>query len=172
MNQEALIDKFINSNSGKKIVVVQGLGFVGAVMAIVCANSSEEYAVIGVDLPNESGLERINKLNSGVFPISSSDPKVEQYFQSAIKKKNFLATSSEYAYSHANYVIVDINLDVQKNIESHGDSFSSYEVDMSAFEKAIEIIGKNIQEEVVVIIETTVPPGTCQNYVVPILSRV
>ena len=38
MNQEALIDKFINSNSGKKIVVVQGLGFVGAVMAIVCAN--------------------------------------------------------------------------------------------------------------------------------------
>ena len=36
---------------------------------------SEEYAVIGVDLPNESGLERITKLNSGVFPISSSDPK-------------------------------------------------------------------------------------------------
>ena len=42
---------------------------------------------------------------------------------------------------------------------------------MSAFEKAIEIIGKNIQEEAVVIIETTVPPGTCQNYVEPIISR-
>lgn len=171
MNQEALIDNFINSNFGKKIVVVQGLGFVGAVMAIVCANASEEYAVIGVDLPNELGLDRINKLNSGVFPISSSDPKVEQYFQSAIKKKNFLATSSEYAYSHANYVIVDINLDVQKNIEALGDSFNSYEVDMSAFEKAIEIIGKNIKEEAVVIVETTVPPGTCQNYVLPIISK-
>ena len=46
---------FINRNSGKRIVVVQGLGFVGAVMSLVCANAiAEEYAVIGVDLANEN----------------------------------------------------------------------------------------------------------------------
>ena len=170
MDQITVIDKFIESNSGKKIVVVQGLGFVGAVMSIVCANADEDYAVIGVDLPNETGLDRINKLNSGVFPIASSDPKVEQYFQSAINKKNFLATSSEYAYSLANYVIVDVNLDVQKNIDTLGESFNSFEVDMSPFEGAIKAIGRNIQEQTVVVIETTVPPGTCQNYVVPIIK--
>lgn len=171
MNQNSSINKFLEYNFGKKIVVIQGLGFVGAVMAIVCANASEEYAVIGVDLPNDLGLDRINKLNSGVFPITASDPKIEQYFQKAIKKKNFLATSSEYAYSIANYVIVDINLDVQKNTDTLGESFNSFEVDMSAFEKAIKVIGKNIQEETVVIIETTVPPGTCQNYVAPIINK-
>jgi UDP-N-acetyl-D-glucosamine dehydrogenase len=48
------IDKFLARNSGKQVVVVQGLGFVGAVMALVCANAvTEEYAVIGVDLANE-----------------------------------------------------------------------------------------------------------------------
>ena len=46
---------FIDRNGGKKIVVVQGLGFVGAVMSLVCANAiTEEYAVIGVDLANEN----------------------------------------------------------------------------------------------------------------------
>ena len=45
--------EFLSINKGKKVVVVQGLGFVGAVMALVCANAiGEEYAVIGVDLPN------------------------------------------------------------------------------------------------------------------------
>lgn len=37
------------------MVVVQGLGFVGAVMSLVCANAlTDEYAVIGVDLANEN----------------------------------------------------------------------------------------------------------------------
>ena len=30
------IDSFLNQNSEKKVVVVQGLGFVGAVMSLVC----------------------------------------------------------------------------------------------------------------------------------------
>ena len=34
------IDRFIEANSGKKIVVIQGLGFVGAAMALVCADAN------------------------------------------------------------------------------------------------------------------------------------
>ena len=41
------ISDFIEKNRGKKVVVVQGLGFVGSVMALVVANSDhEDYAVI------------------------------------------------------------------------------------------------------------------------------
>ena len=47
------INSFFDSNKGKKVVVVQGLGFVGAVMSLVCANAlTEEYAVVGIDLPS------------------------------------------------------------------------------------------------------------------------
>ena len=52
------INAFLKKNKGKKVVVVQGLGFVGAVMSLVCANASdEEYAVIGVDCRREVLLE-------------------------------------------------------------------------------------------------------------------
>ena len=49
------IDEFLSHHPGKKLVVVQGLGFVGSVMGLVVANAiTEEYAVIGIDLPNEA----------------------------------------------------------------------------------------------------------------------
>lgn len=51
LDDSGKINEFLQKNNGKKLVVVQGLGFVGAVMSLVCANAlTEEYAVIGVDL--------------------------------------------------------------------------------------------------------------------------
>ena len=62
------LQTFLENNSNRKVIVIQGLGFVGAVMSLVCANSiTEEYAVIGVDLTTESSIKKINALNSGEF---------------------------------------------------------------------------------------------------------
>ena len=58
------IELFLSLNAGKKVIVVQGLGFVGAVMSLVCANAlTEEYAVIGVDLPNKDTFWKIQSIN-------------------------------------------------------------------------------------------------------------
>ena len=55
LDDRAGIEEFISLNEVKGIVVVQGLGFVGAVMSLVCANAiTEHYAVIGADLANEN----------------------------------------------------------------------------------------------------------------------
>ena len=111
------LKKFLNKNKDKDIVVVQGLGFVGAVMSLVISNSSKkDYAVIGVDLKENDGI--INSINNGIFPIKSSDRQVEEFYQNSIKKGNFLATNDVNAYSHASTIIVDINLDVQKKAKS------------------------------------------------------
>ena len=53
MKENNTIDDFIFRNKGKKIIVVQGLGFVGSVKSLVCANAKQNYAVIGLDLNNE-----------------------------------------------------------------------------------------------------------------------
>ena len=51
-------------NNEKKVVVVQGLGFVGSVMSLVVANAFNlDYAVIGVDLPNENSYWKICSIN-------------------------------------------------------------------------------------------------------------
>ena len=44
----AAITHFLERNKDRKIVAVQGLGFVGTAMSLVVANSDlDEYAVIG-----------------------------------------------------------------------------------------------------------------------------
>ena len=163
------IKKFLKFNSKKDVVVVQGLGFVGAVMSLVVSNSSKkDYAVIGVD--RKENIEIIDDINNGIFPIKSSDPKVEEYYQNSIKKGNFLATYDTSAYSHASVIIVDINLDVQKNSDSKG-NLNSFNVDLDPFKNAIRTIGKNCKKDVLVLVETTVPPGTCVKVVKPIIEE-
>ena len=53
-----------------KHVVVQGLGFVGAVLATVIASLKKKkylYSVTGLEQNNTQGLEKIKKMNSGIF---------------------------------------------------------------------------------------------------------
>lgn len=165
------IDAFIALHPGKKVVVVQGLGFVGSVMGLVVANAlTEEYAVIGIDLPTPASYWKIRSINEGVFPVIASDPKIEIYYQNALKKKNYYATYDSYAYSKADVVVVDINLDVQKKSAKNKD-LEGYNVDLTPFKKAIEAIGANCKEDVLVLVETTVPPGTAQKIVRPIIEE-
>jgi nucleotide sugar dehydrogenase len=171
LNDKAGIDAFIALHPGKKVVVVQGLGFVGSVMGLVVANAlTEEYAVIGIDLPTPSSYWKIRSINEGVFPVIASDPKIEVYYQNALKKKNYYATFDAYAYSKADVVVVDINLDVKKQSSEKNDS-GDYSVDLTPFKKAIEAIGNNCKEDVLVLVETTVPPGTSKKIVRPALEE-
>ena len=164
------IDNFLSKNRNKKVVVVQGLGFVGAVMSLICSNAlTEEYAVIGVDLPTKESYWKIMSINEGLFPIEASDPKINEFFENARKKNNFLATYDNYAYSLADVIIVDINLDVSKKSDDLK-NLISYDVDLTPFKKAIESIGNHCRANVLIIIETTVPPGTCSKIVYPILK--
>ena len=85
------IELFLSKNKNKKVVVIQGLGFVGAVMAIVVANNPK-YVVIGVDLPLIDTYWKIGSINNGIFPIIAQDPKIDEYFKFAKKTGNFYAT--------------------------------------------------------------------------------
>ena len=165
------IKDFLNRNDGKKVVVIQGLGFVGAIMSLVCANSlTEEYAVIGVDLANENTYWKIKSINDGVFPLIADDPKISEFFENAKDKGNFLATYDPVAYQYADVVIVDINLDVQKK-SYETNALKDFNVDLNGFKAAIQSIGRNCRDDILVLVETTVPPGTCDQVVKPIIEE-
>jgi UDP-N-acetyl-D-mannosaminuronate dehydrogenase len=104
-----VIDIFISKNKRKKVVAIQGLGFVGSVMALVCANAvSGDYVVIGFDLAIPSSQEKIAALNQSKFPLKTDDPLVKKYYNQALKNGNFLATCCNYAYQVADIVVVDV----------------------------------------------------------------
>ena len=157
------VNEFLEYNKNKSVIAVQGLGFVGAVMSIVCANSkSTDYAVIGVDLGTPESQKKIDLFNKGTFPLDAEDPKINDYFSSCRKNKNFYATAVSESYRFADVVIVDVNLDVDKNFNDDR-SLANFDVNLSSFESAIRMIGKNCKEDVLVLVETTVPPGTTLN---------
>lgn len=165
-DDRAAIDSFRERHEGKPIVVVQGLGFVGAVMSLVCANALHaDYAVIGVDLATPAAWWRVASLRAGRFPLTASDPKIDEFHIRSKELGNFHATTDPYAYSLADVIIVDVNLDVAK----HGVDDPSYGVDLSGFRSAIETIGANCRPDALVLVETTVPPGTCEKLVLPSL---
>tara|TARA_Y100000748_G_C15493628_1_gene487416 strand:+ start:29 stop:1519 length:1491 start_codon:yes stop_codon:yes gene_type:complete len=161
---------FLEKNKGKKVIVVQGLGFVGAVMSLVCANAiTEEYAVIGIDQANQSSYWKIDSINNGIFPLVADDPKIDEFFERTKEKGNFYATYDSLAYQYADIIIVDINLDVEKssNVDARLEDFS---VNLDGFKLAIKSIGNNCQDDVLILVETTVPPGTCEMVVKPIIE--
>ena len=164
------IDEFVSKNN-KPVIAVQGLGFVGAVMSLVCANAiNGDYAVIGVDLPRKDTFWKIKSINEGLFPVIASDPKIEEFYNIAKQKGNLLATFDSYAYSKADVIIVDINLDVAKQSDFYGE-LNDFDVDLTAFKKAALAIGDNCKEDVLILIETTVPPGTSKKVVYPIIKQ-
>ena len=165
------IEEFLSYHKSKPVIVVQGLGFVGSVMSLVCANAiSKEYAVIGVDLATRNTYWKIESINDGVFPLIADDPKIAEYFERSQKQQNFFATYDPVAYQYADIIIVDINLDVQKQSDEKG-GLNDFDVNLSGFKAAIQSVAMHCREDVLVLVETTVPPGTCDQVVKPIIEE-
>lgn len=154
----------------RKVVCVQGLGFVGAAMSVAIASARDKdgnprYNVIGIDVPSEAGIKKVSSINAGVFPFENSDKNLEQKLQEASNFGNLKATTDSSYFEHADIVVVDINLDVK-----YDEDGSPY-LDLELFKEAMRSIGSCIKEDTLVLVETTVPPGTCQRVVRPIISE-
>ncbi|MDD3563833.1 MAG: nucleotide sugar dehydrogenase [Candidatus Cloacimonetes bacterium] len=159
---------------GRKIVAVQGLGFVGCVMAAVVADATDKdgnpiYFVHGHQRPSKRSFWKVPVINSGVTPVNSSDPEVPEIFhRTVVEKKNLRATSEDSVYSLVDVVVVDIQLDATK--PAFGEAEKGY-CDITGFREGIRMLGKHINPETLVLVETTVPPGTCEKIVKPILEE-
>jgi len=160
---------------GREIVVVMGVGFVGAVMAGVVAdstdpdsNSSNKF-VIGMQRPSTRSYWKIHYINRGIAPVEAEDPEVAPLIERCVKeKKTLIATFSYEALSLADVVIVDVQCDYFK--ETFGDVRQGH-ADIAALEDSLKIIGEKIKPECLVLIETTVPPGTTEYVAYPIVKK-
>jgi nucleotide sugar dehydrogenase len=151
-----------------KTVCIQGLGFVGAAMAaaVSLARDSEGvplYQVIGVELNTNLGADRVEAINSGKFPFSTSDNDLTCAVSQGHKTGQLWATTDPVVYSTADIIIVDIALDISFQDEDP-------KFDLSDFESAIKAIAKEVSPGTLLLVETTVPPGTCEKIVAPILA--
>ncbi len=160
---------------GREIVVVMGVGFVGAVMAGVVADSVDPETgepgkfVIGMQRPSVRSYWKIPYLNRGVAPVEAEDPDVEPMIRRCVlEKKTLTATFTYKALSLADVVVVDVQCDYLK--ETLG-NVRKGNADIAALESSLKVIGEHISTNCLVLIETTVPPGTTEYIAYPIIKK-
>ncbi len=160
---------------GREIVVVVGLGFVGAVMAAVVADARDKKGqhskfVIGMQRPSTRSFWKIPLLNRGVSPVKAEDPEVEVLISRCARQdKTLVATYTEEALKLADVVVVDVQCDYLK--ESLGEVRTG-SADMVALEQSMARIAENIPPQALILIETTVAPGTTEQVAYPIVKKI
>ena len=138
-------------------------------MALAIANAKNReghplYNVIGVDVPNDLGYQKVMSINGGKFPFENNDKKIQQALKDAIENGNIWAVTDVNVFALADIVVVDINLDIK-----YGEKGEPV-LDLDLFKGAIHTLGSYIKENTLIMVETTVPPGTCEKIVKPILA--
>ncbi len=170
---KALVKKHKKLN--REIVVVMGVGFVGVAMAAVIADTEDKKNrstkfVIGMQRPSTRSYWKIPILNRGISPVTSEDKELAPMIKrSVLDKKTLTATFSYEALSLADVVVIDIQCDYHK--EALGDVGNGF-ADMTPLEDALAIMAEYISPEALVLIETTVAPGTTEQIAYPIMKKV
>ncbi len=173
----ARVEMLVNQarDRGQEIVVVLGVGFVGAVMAAIIADSTDAETgrpgkfVIGCQRPSTRSYWKIPLLNRGISPVKAEDPEVEPMIhRTVVEKKTLVATYNNDVLRFADVVVVDIQCDY---IKQDLGNMRTGEVDMRALEDSMRTLGGIIRPECLVLIETTVAPGTTEFVAFPILKK-
>lgn len=160
---------------GREIVVVMGVGFVGAVMAAIVADTVDRDGksskfVIGMQRPSPRSFWKIPLLNRGISPVKAEDPEVDPMIARCVnEKKTLMATFTHDVLKFADVVVVDVQCDYIK--EELGNVRSGW-TDMEALEASISVIAEHIPANALVLIETTVAPGTTEQVAYPIMKKI
>ncbi len=170
------LEKRVAEERAKKreIVVVMGIGFVGAVMAAIVADSVDKKGkpgkfVIGMQRPSVRSFWKIPLMNRGHSPVKAEDPEVDPMIERCVKeKKTLMATYTYDVLKLADVVVVDVQCDYIK--ESLGNVRNGH-TDMAALEASIGVIAEHIPPSALVLIETTVAPGTTEQVAYPIMKK-
>ena len=137
---------------GKKVAVI-GLGYVGLPLAALCAKRG--YPVIGLDNKEST----VAQLQNGKCHIR--DEAVERLLDEAVASGNFDATSNIEHIADCNIYLVCVPTPVDANNDP----------DLEPLESACRIVAPLLQKGDLVVIESTVFPGTCEDIVAPILQE-
>jgi len=138
----------------KKAAVI-GLGYVGIPLSALLA--SRGYDVVGIDLLEE----RVAQINIGKLPLKGDEPGLGDMLSRAVKRGKLRATTSYDACGDQTvvFVCVDTPIDADKR------------PDYSRLEEALASIGRNMQRGTMVVVESTLAPGTMLGIVARTLER-
>jgi len=134
-------------------ITVLGLGYVGLPTAIVFA--SRGFSVVGVDVD----VEKVEAVNSGRCYIR--EPGLDVLLREAVSRGVLRATSDAVeAVSESDAVIIAVPTPVRDGV-----------ADLSSLKQALLAVRKGLHRDLLVVIESTIPPGTTVGFAKPLLEE-
>ena len=145
--------KKIENRSAKLAVI--GLGYVGLPVAALFAKKG--FRVVGVDIKQD----RVDLINSGISPIEGKEPGLAELISEVVESGTFHATTYYKELSDADVVLIDVETPV------NADHIPEYQ----ALRSAVKSLSSILKNGALVIVESTVMPGTVSNVILPIIEE-
>jgi UDP-N-acetyl-D-glucosamine dehydrogenase len=150
-----------------KNIAIQGLGYVGLAMMVFCAGAKKNgrylYDVIGIEKKTSKGLKILKQINSNYIPKIVDDKKFNNFYSKLIKDKRIKASLDINEYSKADVIFVCSNCDF---------NFITNKVEIDSYIENIKQISKNIKNNCLLVIQSTLPPGTTNKILEPLIRRI
>ena len=144
---------------GSKNITVIGMGYVGIPMAVLLADAGNN--VIGIQRRSERSGWKIDWLNEGKCPIGGNEPDLPEMLKRVVSEGRLKVTDNYEVIAETDVVLIDVQTPTD---EDH----------VPRYESLIEVcnkLGPYLKPGKVVIIESTVAPGTTEYMVKPILEK-
>ncbi len=141
-------------------IVVIGMGYVGIPAAVMFADV-EGFTVTGVQRRSKRSGWKIDCLNAGKCPIEGDEPGLAKLIEKVVYNGSFRVTDDISVCKTADAILIDVQTPVDENHEPRYDSLK--EVSLT--------VGKLMKQGAMIIIESTVAPGTTNYMVKPILEE-
>jgi UDP-N-acetyl-D-mannosaminuronic acid dehydrogenase len=143
----------------KKIVVI-GMGYVGIPAAALFADV-EGCRVVGIQRRSKRSGWKIDWLNNGKNPIGGEEPGLSELIEKVVKKGTLRVTDDFSECSDAEAILIDVQTPTDE------DGIPHYE----SLKEVSKQVGRHMKRDALVVIESTVAPGTTENVVKPILEQ-
>ena len=134
-----------------KITVI-GQGYVGLPLAI--ASSEAGFTVFGLD----NNEEKIAVLKSGKSIIEDLSDEV---IKKSLNSNLYIPTTDQSVISDSDVVLICVPTPLS----------NEHKPDLAALISAVTTVGKNLKAGALLIVESTIEPGTCRNILLPILLK-
>lgn len=145
----------------KRKIAVVGMGYVGIPAAALLADVPG-FDVTGIQRRSQRSGWKIDMLNSGRSPIEGDEPGLEALIARVVKKGTFRVTDDFSVVSEMDTILIDVQTPADS--ADHTPSYLS-------LKEVSRRVAQHMKKGALVIIESTVAPGTTQNVAQPILER-
>ncbi|MHA2236684.1 MAG: nucleotide sugar dehydrogenase, partial [Candidatus Thorarchaeota archaeon] len=141
-------------------ITVIGMGYVGIPCAALLADV-DGYQVTGLQRRSKRSGWKIEHLNAGKSPFEGDEPGLNELVAKVVEKGSFTVTDDVEVLKDSDIILIDVQTPTDENHVPQYDSLR----------EVSKQIGKRIRKGTLVVVESTVAPGTTQNIVQKIIEE-